>query len=133
MKVSEISSERRAKMWISDVTGTVPENIFSHYFNLFTNCTIYCAILGTEEVGVPAFTLVCGYRAVNKTLIRGGGCIFINSVFSRQISFQIDEFDLKIKKLLWNIQSPSPEIYGVCPETSHPKSESSQVIILPYI
>ena len=37
-------------------------------------------------------------RAVTRTLIGGGGCIFIYSCSARQISFQIDQFEFDWKK-----------------------------------
>ena len=39
-------------------------------------------------------------RAVARTLIGGGGCLFIYSCFARQISFQIDEFEFDLKRNL---------------------------------
>ena len=37
-------------------------------------------------------------RAVARTLIGGGGCIFIYSCFARPISFQIDQFEFDLKR-----------------------------------
>ena len=42
------------------------------------------------------YVYVC--RAVARTLIGGGGCIFIYSCFARQISFQIDQFEFDLKR-----------------------------------
>ena len=37
-------------------------------------------------------------RAVTRTLIGGGGCIFIDSCSARLISFQIDQFEFDLKR-----------------------------------
>ena len=37
-------------------------------------------------------------RAVARTLIGGGGCLFIYSCFARLVSFQIDKFEFDFKR-----------------------------------
>ena len=44
------------------------------------------------------FIIIFVARAVARTLIGGGGCIFIYSCFARQISFQIDQFEFDLKR-----------------------------------
>ena len=52
-------------------------------------CEINGSIIRTQLISKPEIDFTLGYRAVTRTLIGRGGCIFIYSCSARRVSFQI--------------------------------------------